>query len=102
MLRISIELSAYAGMFLLLDGVLMVVANAVRGLRDTRSPLWISLAGYWAVGLGSGIALCFPFGYGFDGLWWGLVAGVVFSNILMYWRFTRRLDEARQFLNSLR
>jgi MATE family multidrug resistance protein len=97
-LEISVALSVYAGMFLLLDGVLMVVANAIRGLRDTRSPLWISLAGYWAVGLGSGVALCFPLGYGAEGLWWGLVAGVLFSNILMYWRFTRRIDHARQSL----
>lgn len=99
---ISIALSVYAGMFLLLDGVLMVTANAIRGLRDTRSPLWISMAGYWAVGLGSGVWLCFPMGYGAAGLWWGLVAGVVFSNILMYWRFTRRIADARIALDALR
>ena len=98
-LEISVALSAYAGMFLLLDGVLMVVANAIRGLRDTRSPLWISMAGYWAVGLGSGVVLCFPMGYGAEGLWWGLVAGVVFSNILMYWRFKRRIADARVALS---
>ena len=98
-LEISVALSAYAGMFLLLDGVLMVIANAIRGLRDTRSPLWISMAGYWAVGLGSGVALCFPLGYGAEGLWWGLVAGVVFSNILMYWRFKRRIADARVALS---
>jgi MATE family multidrug resistance protein len=97
-LEISVALSIYAGMFLLLDGVLMVIANAIRGLRDTRSPLWISMAGYWAVGLGSGVALCFPLGYGAEGLWWGLVAGVAFSNMLMYWRFRRRVADARQTL----
>jgi MATE family multidrug resistance protein len=100
-LRISVGLSVYAGMFLLLDGVLIVVANAIRGLRDTKSPLWISLAGYWAVGLGSGLWLCFPGGYGADGLWWGLVAGVLFSNILMYWRFLRRLNSAEQSLKMI-
>ena len=94
-LEISVALSLYAGMFLLLDGVLMVVANAIRGLRDTRSPLWISMAGYWGVGLGTGVILCFPMGYGAEGLWWGLVAGVAFSNILMYGRFRQRIAEAR-------
>ena len=100
-LRIAVGLSAYAGMFLLLDGVLMVVANAIRGLRDTRSPLWISLAGYWAVGVGSGVWLCFPMGYGADGLWWGLIAGVVFSNALMFWRFAQRLRNAEQSLQAI-
>jgi len=94
-LRTSIGLSGYAGIFLLLDGILMVIDNAVRGLRDTRSPLWISMAGYWAVGLGSGVWLCFPLGYGARGLWSELVADVVFSNILMYRQFTRRLADAR-------
>jgi MATE family multidrug resistance protein len=98
-LRISIGLAFYAGMFLLLDGVLMVIANAIRGLRDTRSPLWISMAGYWAVGLGSGVWFCFPLGYGADGLWWGMISGVMFSNILMYWRFTQRIADARASLN---
>jgi MATE family multidrug resistance protein len=99
-LDISIELSTWAGWFLLLDGVLMVVANAIRGLRDTRSPLVISLAGYWAVGLGSGLVLCFPLGFGATGLWWGLVAGVAFSNILMFRRFTARLADARVALEG--
>jgi len=97
-LDISLALSVYAGWFLLLDGVLYVIANAIRGLRDTRSPLLISLVGYWAVGLGSGVALCFPLGFGAAGLWWGLVAGVACSNILMYWRFAARLADARRAL----
>ena len=100
-LDIAIGLSVYAGWFLLLDGVLMVAANAIRGLRDTRSPLWISMAGYWAVGLGTGVWLCFPGGMGAEGLWWGLVAGVVFSNILMFWRFNYRLHDAEQSLQAI-
>jgi MATE family multidrug resistance protein len=100
-LRISVGLSAYAGLFILLDGMLIVVANAIRGLRDTKSPLWISMAGYWFVGLGSGVWLCFQKGYGADGLWWGLVAGVLFSNMLMYWRFVNRLTDARRSLSAI-
>jgi MATE family multidrug resistance protein len=99
--RLSIVMSVYAGMFLLLDGVLLVIANAIRGLRDTRSPLWISMAGYWVVGLGSGVWLCFPLGYGTEGLWWGLVTGVALSNILMFWRFTVRIAHVRRSLAKL-
>jgi MATE family multidrug resistance protein len=100
-LKIAIDLAGYAGTFLLLDGVLMVAANAIRGLRDTRSPLWISMAGYWAVGLGSGVWLCFPRGYGADGLWWGLIAGVIFSNILMFLRFGQRMRHAETSLSMV-
>ena len=97
-LTIAVSLSVYAAMFQFADGMLIVAANAIRGLRDTRSPLWISMAGYWAVGIGVGTWLCFPLGYGEIGLWWGLVAGVVFSNILMFWRFRQRLQDAERSL----
>lgn len=101
-LLIAVGLSVYAGLFQLFDGVLIVAANAVRGLRDTRTPLWISMVGYWAVGIGLGTWLCFPMGYGENGLWWGLILGVIFSNVLMFWRFYRRLDEAARSLKNLR
>lgn len=100
-LIIAVGLSPYAGLFLLFDGLLIVGANAIRGLRDTRSPLWISMSGYWAVGIGVGSLLCFPMGYGEIGLWWGLVLGVIFSSILMFRRFRGRLDDARQSLAGL-
>jgi MATE family multidrug resistance protein len=88
-LRISLALSASAALFLLIDSIQIVSADTIRGLRDTRSPLWISLAGYWIVGLGSGSWLCFYLDQGIQGLWWGLVAGVTLSSMLLYARFRR-------------
>jgi MATE family multidrug resistance protein len=90
-LEIALSLSALAGLFLLLDGLQMVIANALRGLRDTQAPLLISISAYWLVGLGTGLALCFPLGYGAHGLWWGLVAGVVLCNLLLYRRFRQHV-----------
>jgi MATE family, multidrug efflux pump len=98
---IAVGLSVYAGLFQLFDGVLIVAANAVRGLRDTRTPLWISMLGYWAVGVGLGTWLCFPMAYGAAGLWWGLILGVISSNVLMFWRFNRRLADAQLSLARL-
>lgn len=89
-LAIALSLSAVAALFMLLDGTQYVLANSLRGLRDTRSPLWISLTGYWGLGLGSGVLLCFPLGYGAHGLWWGLVAGVILCNLLLALRLRQR------------
>jgi len=97
-LLIAVSLSIYAGVFQLIDGVLIVLANALRGLRDTRSPMWIMLAGYWLVGIGTGALLCFPLGYGAAGLWWGLILGVVAAIALMASRFRRRMAEAELHL----
>ncbi|MBT8078642.1 MAG: MATE family efflux transporter [Gammaproteobacteria bacterium] len=91
---IAISLSLYAAVFQALDGVLIVMANAVRGLRDTKSPLWISMAGYWLVGLGSGTILCFGYDLGAKGLWQGLIAGPLVAIVLMFLRFRLRMREA--------
>jgi MATE family multidrug resistance protein len=89
-LSIALNLSAAAGLFLLLDGVQMVLANTLRGLRDTRSPLWIALTGYWGLGLGSGTVLCFVLDFGARGLWWGLAAGVLLCDLLLLRQLERR------------
>jgi MATE family multidrug resistance protein len=99
-LEVALGLSVYAGWFLLFDGVLIVAANAIRGLRDTRTPLWISMAGYWVIGLGIGTWLCFPMGYGASGLWWGLILGPMVSILLMFWRFRVRLGQAERRLDA--
>jgi MATE family multidrug resistance protein len=90
-LQYALAVSALAGLFLLLDGTQMVCADALRGLRDTRTPLWISFLGYWVVGLGAGSLLCFGIGLGVAGIWWGLVAGVALCNGLLVLQFGRRL-----------
>ncbi len=97
-LILSVGLSVYAALFQLGDGVLIVIANALRGLRDTRSPLWISITGYWLIGMSLGTWLCFGLGYGVDGMWWGLIAGPYVAMILMTHTFRVRLADARTTL----
>lgn len=93
-LAIAVSLSAAAGVFLFFDCIQMVLANALRGLRDTRSPLWIALVGYWAVGLGCGASLAFGLNYGAIGLWWGLAGGVVLCNALLMSKLRQRFNDA--------
>jgi MATE family multidrug resistance protein len=100
-LLLAVGLSVYAGLFQLFDGVLIVMSNALRGLRDTRSPMWIVLSGYWVVGIGIGSVLCFPFDYGAAGLWWGLVLGPIVALLLMTLRFRRRLAETTKRLDDI-
>lgn len=99
-LLIAVDLAIYAALFQLLDGVQITTANALRGLRDTRSPLWIAITGYWLVGIGLGTWLCFPMGYGADGMWWGLVSGALVATVLMAVRFGQRMRQARIALTS--
>jgi MATE family multidrug resistance protein len=68
-----------------------VTANAaLRGLKDTRGPMLISLASYWVIGVGSGALLAFGTDLNGRGLWFGLVAGLAFAAALLLARFLRR------------
>jgi MATE family multidrug resistance protein len=97
---IAVSLAGYAALFQAFDGVLIVMANAVRGLRDTKSPFWISLTGYWFLGLGSGALLCFGFELGAAGLWQGMILGPLVAIIMMALLLRRRLQEAEVRLSA--
>jgi MATE family multidrug resistance protein len=57
-----------AGLFQLADGVQVVAAGALRGLRDTRVPMLLAAVGYWVIGLPVGLLLGFPLGLGASGI----------------------------------
>ena len=97
---LAVGFSVYAGLFLLIDGTLMVIANGLRGLRDTQSTFWIAVIAYWIVGIGIGGWLCFPLGYGAEGLWWGLVAGAATGIVMMSVRFRHQFALAESKLSA--
>jgi multidrug resistance protein, MATE family len=78
-----------AGLFQLADGVQVVAAGALRGLRDTRVPMFFAAVGYWATGLPIGLLLGFVFGLGVTGIWIGLASGLVVVAALMLRRWRR-------------
>jgi multidrug resistance protein, MATE family len=80
-----------AAAFQLFDGLQVSALGALRGLKDTRAPMLITLVSYWFVGLGSGVALAFGLGWGGVGLWWGLVLGLAVASLLLGARFVALL-----------
>jgi MATE family multidrug resistance protein len=80
-----------AGFFQVFDGLQVVSAGVLRGLGDTRVPMVVNLAGFWAVGLPVSLLLGFRFGLGPTGLWWGLVAGLGVVAALLLARVATRL-----------
>ena len=76
-----------AALFQTVDGLQVTSNGALRGLHDTRVPLYVSLVAYWLVGLGLGSLLAFGLGVGARGLWFGLTAGLIFAAAALVWRF---------------
>jgi MATE family multidrug resistance protein len=76
-----------AAAFQIFDGIQTVSTGALRGLGETRVPMWANLVGYWALGLPLGVALCFVLKWGIYGLWIGLTLAlvVIASTLLLRW-----------------
>lgn len=70
-------LLAIAAAFQIFDGVQTVSTGALRGLGETRVPMYANLVGYWVMGLPLGLTLCFVIGWGIYGLWMGLTLALV-------------------------
>lgn len=79
-----------AAAFQLVDGVQAVSAGALRGLRDTRIPMWIALFSYWVPGFGVAVLLGFGTALEGMGVWIGLATGLAFAALLLTWRWRRR------------
>lgn len=83
-----------AALFQLFDGFQIVTTGALRGLGDTRTPMLVHLAGYWAIGLPIGYALCFHYRWGAAGIWAGLSTALIAigASLVLLWRHrVRRL-----------
>ena len=76
-----------AGVFQIFDGVQVSAAGALRGLKDTRTPMLITLLAFWLVGLPAGLLFAFPLGFGPRGVWFGLIIGLGLAAVLQSARF---------------
>ncbi|PKP83948.1 MAG: MATE family efflux transporter [Alphaproteobacteria bacterium HGW-Alphaproteobacteria-2] len=83
-------LLAVAALFQIADSTQIITLGLLRGVRDTRVPMWLAALSYWAVGVPAAWAMGFGLGWGAPGVWGGLVVGLVLAGASMSWRFWRR------------
>ncbi|GHC09607.1 MATE family efflux transporter [Gemmobacter nanjingensis] len=84
-------LLAFAAAFQLADAAQVLALGFLRGVHDTRVPMWIASFAYWAVGIPTSWFLAFRAGLGGTGLWLGLVIGLLIASALLMWRFWSRV-----------
>ncbi len=104
---LAASLLLYAAAFQFPDGVQVLSAGALRGLKDTRVPMLLAGVAYWVVGVPLGAVLSLGLGgftaaMGPQGMWIGLIAGLSVAAVLLGLRFHRSSDPARLLVRSLR
>ncbi|MBD2843465.1 MATE family efflux transporter [Erythrobacter rubeus] len=86
----ALQFLVLAAAFQLVDGVQAVAAGALRGLQDTRVPMWIAIFSYWVPGFGLAFGLGFFTPLEGTGVWIGLATGLAFAAALLTWRWMLR------------
>jgi MATE family multidrug resistance protein len=76
-----------AAAFQIFDGIQTVCTGALRGLGETRVPMYANLVGYWVMGLPLGLILCFVLKWGIYGMWIGLTLALIVISITLLARW---------------
>ena len=79
----------WAALFQVFDCLQAAAAGGLRGYKDVRIPLLLTLIAYWVVGFPLGAGLAFAAGMGPAALWWGIIAGLGAAAVMLLWRLLR-------------
>lgn len=85
--EMSVQLLTLAAIFQISDGLQVGAFGALRGLKDTRFPMFVNMFAYGAVGLGLSWFLGLYKELGPRGLWTGLIVGLTIAGVVHTVRF---------------
>ncbi len=88
-LAAALPLLMVAAFFQLSDGAQVVGLGLLRGLADIRIPTYITFIAYWLIALPASYILGFLLKLESVGIWLGLLFGLSFSAVFLYWRFRK-------------
>ena len=86
---LATRLLVLAGIFQVFDGTQVTAMGALRGLADVKAPTVITCIGYWVLALPAAWLLGFHSPLGPEGVWTGLVVGLVACAVMLLARFAR-------------
>jgi MATE family multidrug resistance protein len=91
---LAAHLIIIAAFFQLFDGTQVLGLGILRGLGDVKMPTIITFLAYWVLGLPVGYFLGIYLGFGVQGIWWGLLLGLLTASILLFFRFQHKTRKA--------
>ncbi len=89
-LALAASFLAVAAAFQVVDGAQILMVAALRGLSDTKIPMFLALFGYWGVGMGTAYLFGFVLEWRGIGIWIGLASGLAFVAVVLTIRFAMR------------
>jgi len=89
----AVQFLTLAAAFQFFDALQVTANGALRGLKDTRVPMLITVLAYWGLGFPVAWALAFSTPLRAAGIWWGLTAALAAAAAGLSWRFFARAKE---------
>ncbi len=86
-LALGVVLLMLSALFQFVDAAQIVALAVLRGVQDTRVPMWLAGISYWGIGIPASYVMAFQLGWGAVGLWLGLTVGLGTAAVLLGWRF---------------
>lgn len=87
----AISFLALAALFQIVDGLQVAASGSLRGIKDTKAAMALTLVSYWLVGCLIGAYLCFGVQLEGVGLWIGMTTGLATAAVLLTLRFQLKM-----------
>ncbi len=98
--EVAVALLFFAAVFQLSDGLQAAAAGALRGIKDTKWPMWMTTFAYWVVG----VPVCYGLGivgpYRGAGIWIGLLVGLTVAAVALLTRFGWQTQDPARVLRT--
>jgi MATE family multidrug resistance protein len=83
----AVQLLFAAAIFQISDGLQVSSSGALRGLKDTKTPMLITVIAYWLIGFPLGYTLAVRLNGGPQAMWIGFIFGLTTAAVLLSSRF---------------
>jgi len=81
--QIALYLVLFAVAYQLMDAWQISAAGCLRGMQDTKGPMWITMIAYWVIAFPVGVYLSRFGDMGAAGVWVGLIVGLSVACLLL-------------------
>lgn len=86
-IELASQLLIIAAFFQIFDGLQVTAIGILRGLEDVKYATYTTLIGYWLISLSICYFLAFPLKLEIIGIWIGLLTGLIFVGLTLFFRF---------------
>jgi MATE family multidrug resistance protein len=85
-IAVAFGLVVFAVAYQLIDAWQVTAAGCLRGMQDTKGPMWVTLFAYWLVAFPLGVYLTRYVWHSAIGVWIGLITGLSIASLLLITR----------------